>query len=79
MMSDQKTLPPNEVTPPRSAWQRVELARHPERPYALDYVERSIDHFVELRGDRRYGDDPAIVAGLGFLQTHPVAIHGSTD
>ena len=76
MMSDQKTLPPNEVTPPKSAWQRVELARHPDRPYALDYVERSIHHFVELHGDRRYGDDPAIVAGLGFLQAQPVAVIG---
>jgi len=76
MMSDEKTAPPNEMTPPKSAWQRVELARHPERPYTLDYIERSIDHFVELHGDRRYGDDPAIVAGLGFLQEYPVAIIG---
>jgi len=76
MMSKQKTLPPEEVTTPKSAWQRVELARHPERPYTLDYIERSIDHFVELHGDRRYGDDPAIVAGLGFLQEYPVAVIG---
>ncbi len=76
MMSEQKTLPPEEVTTPKSAWQRVELARHPERPYTLDYIERSIDHFVELHGDRRYGDDPAIVAGLGFLQEYPVAVIG---
>jgi len=76
MMSEQKTLPPEEVTTPKSAWQRVELARHPERPYTLDYIERSIDHFVELHGDRRYGDDPAIIAGLGFLQAQPVAIIG---
>jgi len=75
-MSDQKTLPADEIKAAKSAWDRVELARHPDRPYTLDYVERSIHHFVELRGDRRYGDDPAIVAGLGFLQTHPVAIIG---
>ncbi len=76
MMGDQKTLPPNELTSSKSAWQRVELARHPDRPYTLDYVEHSIHHFVELHGDRRYGDDPAIVTGLGFLQSQPVAIIG---
>lgn len=47
-----------------TAWQRVQLARHPKRPYALDYLEHMADEFVELRGDRLFRDDPAIVAGL---------------
>src|SRR5439155_19600720 len=45
-------------------WQAVELARHPNRPYTLDYVERMFDDFVELRGDRSLGDDAAGVSGL---------------
>lgn len=46
-------------------WQRVQIARHPLRPYTLDYAEALLDGFVELHGDRLYGDDPAIVGGLG--------------
>jgi acetyl-CoA carboxylase carboxyl transferase subunit alpha len=56
------------------AWKHVELARHPERPYALEYIERIFDNFIELHGDRCFGDDPAIVCGLGFLSGRPVAI-----
>jgi acetyl-CoA carboxylase carboxyl transferase subunit alpha len=48
-------------------WQRVQLARHPQRPYTLDYVERMMADFVELHGDRAFGDDPAIVCGIGRL------------
>ena len=57
-----------------AAWKRVELARHPERPYSLDYISRIFDGFVELHGDRAYGDDPAIVGGLAFLEGRPVTI-----
>src|ERR1700704_1521352 len=46
-------------------WRSVELARHEERPYTLDYVARILEDFVELHGDRNRADDPAIVAGLG--------------
>jgi acetyl-CoA carboxylase carboxyl transferase subunit alpha len=45
-------------------WQRVQLARHPRRPHAVDYIERITTDFTELHGDRAFGDDPAIVAGL---------------
>jgi acetyl-CoA carboxylase carboxyl transferase subunit alpha len=55
-------------------WKRVELARHPDRPYALDYIERIFDDFIELHGDRYFADDPAIVGGLGFLNGRPVTI-----
>ncbi|AEF85909.1 acetyl-CoA carboxylase, carboxyl transferase, alpha subunit [Treponema primitia ZAS-2] len=55
-------------------WKQVELARHPDRPYALDYIHRIFDSFIELHGDRAYGDDPAIIGGLGFLNRRPVTI-----
>ncbi len=50
-----------------SGWQTVQLARHPRRPYTLDYIERLMPDFVELHGDRAYGDDHSIVAGLGRI------------
>jgi acetyl-CoA carboxylase carboxyl transferase subunit alpha len=56
------------------AWKRVELARHPERPYALDYIRRIFTDFMELHGDRAFGDDPALVGGLGFLEGRPVTL-----
>jgi len=59
-----------------SAWDCVALARHDERPYTLDYVNRVLDDFVELHGDRRHRDDPAIVAGLAMLDGRPVAVAG---
>lgn len=46
-------------------WQRVQIARHPQRPYTLDYAEALFDGFTELHGDRAFGDDPAMIAGLG--------------
>jgi len=57
-------------------WQRVQLARHPNRPHTLDYVERLLTGFSEIHGDRAYGDDPAIVAGMGFFQDAPVMLLG---
>ena len=48
-------------------WQRVLLARHPRRPYALDYIERIVTDFTELHGDRGFADDPALVAGIGRI------------
>ena len=59
-----------------SAWDRVALARHEERPYTLDYVTRIFDGFLELHGDRRHRDDPAIVAGLAMLDGRPVVVTG---
>lgn len=57
-------------------WQRVLLARHPRRPYTLDYIDRIVTDFVELHGDRTFADDPAIVAGLGKIDQVPFAIIG---
>ena len=55
-------------------WKQVELARHPDRPYSLDYISRVFDSFTELHGDRAYGDDAAIVGGLAFLNGRPVTV-----
>ncbi|MCL2609574.1 MAG: acetyl-CoA carboxylase carboxyltransferase subunit alpha [Treponema sp.] len=55
-------------------WRQVELARHPDRPYPLDYIERIFDGFIELHGDRAYADDPAVVGGIGFLAGRPVTV-----
>jgi acetyl-CoA carboxylase carboxyl transferase subunit alpha len=57
-------------------WAFVELARHPDRPYTLDYVSRILDDWVELHGDRGRADDGAIVAGLGKLEGRTVALVG---
>jgi acetyl-CoA carboxylase carboxyl transferase subunit alpha len=57
-------------------WQRVQLARHPDRPYTLDYIDKFVDHFMELHGDRYFGDDKAIVGGLGTINNQSVMIIG---
>tara|TARA_R110002124_G_scaffold287282_1_gene472225 strand:+ start:7724 stop:8680 length:957 start_codon:yes stop_codon:yes gene_type:complete len=57
-------------------WQRVQLARHPDRPYTLDYIDKFVDDFVELHGDRYHADDKAIVAGLGRIDGQSVMIIG---
>ena len=57
-------------------WQRAQLARHPKRPYTLDYLERLCERFDELHGDRRFGDDAAIVAGMGWIDGNPLMIIG---
>ena len=59
-----------------SAWDNVLLARHADRPYTLDYVGAIFEDFVELHGDRRFGDDPAIVAGFASLDGAAVAVIG---
>jgi acetyl-CoA carboxylase carboxyl transferase subunit alpha len=57
-------------------WQRAQLARHPKRPYTQDYLERICERFDELHGDRRFGDDAAIVAGMGWIEGNAVMIIG---
>ena len=56
------------------AWQRVQLARHAKRPHSLDYIQRLFTDFQEIHGDRRFGDDPAIVCGMGFFEGQPVMV-----
>jgi acetyl-CoA carboxylase carboxyl transferase subunit alpha len=57
-------------------WQRVQIARHPDRPYTLDYITHCFEDFVELHGDRTYRDDPAIVGGLATLNGRHVIVVG---
>ena len=59
-----------------TAWQISQLARHPQRPYTLDYIERIFTDFEELHGDRCYADDAAIVAGVARLEGRPVMVIG---
>jgi acetyl-CoA carboxylase carboxyl transferase subunit alpha len=65
-----------EVYASLTPWQKTLVARHPARPYTLDYVGALMTEFVELHGDRRFADDPAIVAGLARFRGRPVAIVG---
>ncbi|MFA6110061.1 MAG: acetyl-CoA carboxylase carboxyltransferase subunit alpha [Candidatus Latescibacterota bacterium] len=57
-------------------WQRVQLSRHPQRPYALDYVSRMLTEFTELHGDRAYGDDLAVIGGPARLEGEPLMVVG---
>ena len=58
-------------------WQRAQIARHPQRPYTMDWINLLITEFVELHGDRGYGDDKALIAGMGKFRGRPVAIIGN--
>ncbi|MCA0992442.1 acetyl-CoA carboxylase carboxyl transferase subunit alpha [Pseudalkalibacillus hwajinpoensis] len=59
-----------------TAWNRVQLARHPERPTTSDYIDRIFDDFLELHGDRLFGDDEAIVGGIATFEGNPVTVIG---
>ena len=58
------------------SWQRVQLARHPKRPHSRDYIAALIDGFEELHGDRFFGDDKSMLAGMGFFEGKPVMVIG---
>ncbi len=74
-MSDAAAQAPGAGAPETNiAWQRVQLARHPKRPHSLDYIQRLFTDFQEIHGDRRFGDDPAIVCGMGFFEGRPIMI-----
>jgi acetyl-CoA carboxylase carboxyl transferase subunit alpha len=60
----------------KTPWERVQNARHPKRPHTLDYVQRILTDFQEIHGDRLFGDDPAIVCGMGRLDGQPVLLVG---
>src|SRR3989449_4709361 len=57
-------------------WQKTLVARHPRRPYTLDYIQHLCTDFVEVHGDRKFADDPAIVAGFAFFLGHAIAVIG---
>ncbi|MDR1122727.1 MAG: acetyl-CoA carboxylase carboxyltransferase subunit alpha [Endomicrobium sp.] len=59
-----------------SSWQCIQIARHPQRPYSKDYIKLIFENFFELHGDRRFGDDPAILCGIAEFDAKPVAVIG---
>jgi acetyl-CoA carboxylase carboxyl transferase subunit alpha len=60
----------------KGGWDKVQLARHPKRPYTLDYIEHMFPGFIELKGDRSFADDPAIVGGLAAYQGRTIMVIG---
>ena len=64
----------NKIHSNLNRWQRVQLARHPQRPYSLDYINDIVDEFFEIHGDRLFGDDHAVVTGFGKIESISVAI-----
>jgi acetyl-CoA carboxylase carboxyl transferase subunit alpha len=78
MAEDDTVDPPEPASDPvvNPSWLRVQLARHPKRPHALDYVQALITGFEELHGDRFYGDDPSTLTGMGFFEGRPVMVVG---
>lgn len=59
-----------------TAWQKIKIARHPQRPYALDYISYIFKDFQELHGDRRFGDDQALIGGIAYFGDQPVMVLG---
>ena len=59
-----------------SIWQTVQVARHPQRPHTLDFIDRIFDDFDEMHGDRQFGDDASIIGGIAYLENIPVMIIG---
>jgi acetyl-CoA carboxylase carboxyl transferase subunit alpha len=74
-MSDTEIIAPTQPGE-RSAWERVQLARHAERPHAVEYVERMFDSFDAIHGDRSFGDDPAILAGFAQFRGRSLMVIG---
>jgi acetyl-CoA carboxylase carboxyl transferase subunit alpha len=75
LKKDKEEAPPKPVET-RTAFERVQLARHSDRPYTLDLIERLFEDFVELHGDKRFAEDPAIVCGLARFHGLPVVVVG---
>jgi acetyl-CoA carboxylase carboxyl transferase subunit alpha len=66
----------DEAAQDNPSWARVKLARHPKRPHSLDYIQRLFRDFQEIHGDRRFGDDPAVVCGMAFFEDQPIMVIG---
>src|SRR5688500_7853540 len=76
MRKKDKEEAPAKPVETRTAFERVQLARHADRPYTLDLIERLFEDFVELHGDKRFAEDPAIVCGLARFHGLPVVVIG---
>lgn len=57
-------------------WERTQLSRHPHRPHAIDYIEKIVEEFHEVHGDRRFSDDPSMITGFGYINGQKVAVIG---
>ncbi|MDF1823859.1 MAG: acetyl-CoA carboxylase carboxyltransferase subunit alpha [Verrucomicrobiales bacterium] len=75
-IEDKLTKTKTEIYRNLSPWQRVQIARHTQRPFMLDYVEHSFDDFLELHGDRHFGDDEAMPGGFAYLEGRKVVVIG---
>src|SRR5258705_3793170 len=73
---DPAPVEPGSVPDSRTAIERVQLARHASRPHTLDFIDRLFDEFVEMHGDRRFADDPAIVCGSARFHGLPIVVVG---
>src|SRR5829696_557218 len=73
---EKESLEPAKAADHRTAFERVQLARHANRPYTLDFIERLFEDFVELHGDKRFAEDPAIVAGYARFHGLPIVVVG---
>ena len=73
-MDSPENLKSADAVAPHPAWLRVQLARHPKRPHSLDYIERLFTDFQEIHGDRLFGDDAAIVAGMGWFEGRSIMV-----
>ena len=73
-MDSPENLKSADAVAPHPAWLRVQLARHPKRPHSLDYIGRLFTDFQEIHGDRLFGDDAAIVAGMGWFEGRSIMV-----
>ena len=75
-LKEERTLLIREIYSGLSRWQRIQLARHPDRPFSMDYINYLCPDFIELHGDRHFMDDPAVIAGLGDMDNRKIVLIG---
>ena len=75
-LKEERMLLIREIYSGLSRWQRIQLARHPDRPFSMDYINYLCPDFIELHGDRHFMDDPAVIAGLGKMDDRKIALIG---
>ena len=80
-MAEKEAIKPTQgnlaVPPVPKAWVRTELARHPQRPYPMDFIQAIFTDFSEIHGDRSFGDDEAMAAGMAWFHGEPVMVIGN--
>tara|TARA_A100001011_G_C14208129_1_gene798731 strand:- start:172 stop:1128 length:957 start_codon:yes stop_codon:yes gene_type:complete len=75
-LKEERTLLIREIYSGLSRWQRIQLARHPNRPFSMDYIKYLCPDFIELHGDRHFMDDPAVITGLGDMDNRKIVLIG---